>query len=94
MSRWSFSLTRGHRKCSILEHEYDITGARRKVEEELRNSEQKYCDLVDTTPAFIYTASPDGRLDFLELGLAGIRGRPLKGISRTGADRGNPSRRC
>jgi len=41
---------------------------RKRAEEELRASERKYRDLVDTTPAFIHTASPDGALDFLSRG--------------------------
>jgi formate hydrogenlyase transcriptional activator len=45
----------------------DIT-ERKRAEEELRASECKYRDLVDTTPAFIHTALPDGALDFLSRG--------------------------
>ena len=45
----------------------DIT-ERKRAEEELRASERKYRDLVDTTPAFIHTALPDGSLDFLSRG--------------------------
>src|SRR5262249_31734561 len=45
----------------------DIT-ERDRAEDELRASERKYRDLVDTTPAFIHTASPDGALDFLSRG--------------------------
>jgi PAS domain S-box-containing protein len=41
---------------------------RKRAEEELRTSERKYRHLVDTTPAFIHTASPDGALDFLSRG--------------------------
>ena len=41
---------------------------RKHAEEELRASERKYRDLVDTTPAFIHTALPDGSLDFLSRG--------------------------
>ena len=45
----------------------DITEQKR-AEEDLRASERKYRNLVDTTPAFIHTASPDGALDFLSRG--------------------------
>jgi len=45
----------------------DVT-ERKRAEEELRTSERKYRNLVDTTPAFIHTASPDGALDFLSRG--------------------------
>src|SRR5229473_1713630 len=40
----------------------DIT-ERKRAEEDLRVSERKYRHLVDTTPAFIHTALPDGSLD-------------------------------
>jgi formate hydrogenlyase transcriptional activator len=45
----------------------DVT-ERKRAEEELRASERKYRHLVDTTPAFIHTALPDGALDFLSRG--------------------------
>ena len=45
----------------------DITDHRR-AENELRNSEQKYRDLVDTTPAFVHTNLPNGDLDFVNRG--------------------------
>ena len=41
---------------------------RKRAEEELRNSEQKYRDLVDTTPAFVHTNLPNGNLDFVNRG--------------------------
>jgi PAS domain S-box-containing protein len=37
-------------------------------EEELRASERKYRNLVDTTPAFVHTALPSGDLDFFNRG--------------------------
>ncbi len=45
----------------------DVTD-RKRAEEELRNSEQKYRDLVDTTPAFVHTNLPNGDLDFVNRG--------------------------
>ncbi len=45
----------------------DVT-ERKRAEEHLRASERKYRHLVDTTPAFIHTALPDGSLDFLSRG--------------------------
>ena len=45
----------------------DIT-ERKRAEEELRASEQKYRDLVDTTPAFVHTNLPNGDLDFVNRG--------------------------
>jgi formate hydrogenlyase transcriptional activator len=53
----------------------DITDQRR-AEEELRASERKYRHLVDTTPAFIHTALPDGSLDFLSRGWLEYGGLP------------------
>jgi len=41
---------------------------RKRAEEELCNSEQKYRDLVDTTPAFVHTNLPNGDLDFVNRG--------------------------
>jgi PAS domain S-box-containing protein len=41
----------------------DVT-ERKRSEEELRASESKYRHLVDTTPAFVHTALPNGDLDF------------------------------
>ena len=41
---------------------------RKRAEEELRASEAKYRDLVDTTPAFFHTNLPNGDLDFFNRG--------------------------
>jgi PAS domain S-box-containing protein len=54
----------------------DIT-ERKRVEEELRASESKYRQLVDTTPAFVHTALPNGELDFLNHGWLEYVGVPL-----------------
>jgi len=53
----------------------DVT-ERKRAEEELRASERKYRHLVDTTPAFIHTALPDGSLDFLSRGWLEYGGLP------------------
>jgi PAS domain S-box-containing protein len=45
----------------------DVT-ERKRAEEELRASEQNYRHLVDTTPAFVHTALPNGDLDFFNRG--------------------------
>jgi PAS domain S-box-containing protein len=45
----------------------DVTD-RKRAEEKLRASEQKYRNLVDTTPAFIHTALPNGDVDFFNRG--------------------------
>ena len=54
----------------------DIT-ERKRAEEELRASERKYRHLVDTTPAFVHTALPNGELDFLNRGWLEYIGVPL-----------------
>ena len=53
----------------------DIT-ERKRAEQDLRASERKYRHLVDTTPAFIHTALPDGSLDFLSRGWLEYGGLP------------------
>ncbi|HXI91046.1 MAG TPA: sigma 54-interacting transcriptional regulator, partial [Blastocatellia bacterium] len=57
----------------------DVTEAKR-AEEELRVSERKYRHLVDTTPAFINTALPNGDLDFFNRGWLEYVGLPLKDL--------------
>src|SRR5882724_8856162 len=57
----------------------DIT-ERKRAEEELRASEQKYRHLVDTTPAFIHTALPNGDFDFFNRGWLEYVGLPLKDL--------------
>src|SRR5258705_7224459 len=54
----------------------DVT-ERKRAEEELRASESKYRHLVDTTPAFVHTALPNGELDFLNRGWVEYVGAPL-----------------
>src|SRR6266850_1709689 len=53
----------------------DVT-ERKRAEEELRVSESKYRHLVDTTPAFVHTALPNGELDFLNRGWVEYVGVP------------------
>src|SRR6185503_4561053 len=53
----------------------DVT-EQKKADEKLRASERKYRHLVDTTPAFIHTALPDGSLDFLSRGWLEYGGIP------------------
>ena len=54
----------------------DVT-ERKRAEGELRASERKYRDLVDTTPAFVHTALPNGEVDFYNRGWLEYVGIPL-----------------
>jgi formate hydrogenlyase transcriptional activator len=54
----------------------DIT-ERKRAEEELRASERKYRHLVDTTPAFVNTALPNGDVDFFNHGWEEYVGLPF-----------------
>lgn len=54
----------------------DVT-ERKRAEQDLRASESKYRHLVDTTPAFVHTALPNGELDFLNCGWLEYVGAPL-----------------
>jgi PAS domain S-box-containing protein len=54
----------------------DIT-ERKRAEEELRAGESTYRHLVDTTPALVHTALPNGELDFLNHGWLEYVGVPL-----------------
>src|SRR6266498_2396956 len=54
----------------------DIT-ERKRAEEELRASERKYRNLVDTTPAFVHTTLPNGDVDFFNRGWLEYVGLPL-----------------
>ena len=64
----------GHPVLSTSGHLVEFVGTviditeRKRAEEELRASERKYRHLVDTTPAFVHTALPNGDLDFFNRG--------------------------
>src|SRR5882762_5311372 len=60
----------------LIGNTLDIT-ERKWAEEELRASERKYRHLVDTTPAFIHTALPNGEVDFYNRGWLEYVGLPL-----------------
>src|SRR5882724_8708711 len=61
----------------------DIT-ERKRAEEELRASEQKYRHLVDTTPVFVHTALPNGDVDFYNRGWLEYVGLPLTDLLEWG----------
>jgi PAS domain S-box-containing protein len=60
----------------LIGNTLDIT-ERKRAEEELRASERKYRHLVDTTPAFVHTALPNGDVDFYNRGWLEYVGVPL-----------------
>src|SRR5882762_10216224 len=60
----------------LIGNTLDIT-ERERAEEELRASERKYRNLVDTTPAFVHTALPNGDVDFYNRGWLEYVGLPL-----------------
>src|SRR5216684_8404897 len=62
--------------CEFVGTVIDIT-ERKRAEEELRASEAKYRHLVDTTPALIHTALPNGDVDFFNRGWLEYVGLPL-----------------
>src|SRR6266496_5234597 len=63
----------------LIGNTLDIT-ERKWAEEKLRASERKYRDLVDTTPAFVHTALPNGDVDFYNRGWLEYVGLPLKDL--------------
>src|SRR4029077_18727517 len=73
----------GHPVLSTSGHLVEFVGTvidvteRKRAEEELRASEAKYRHLVDTTPAFIHTALPNGEVDFYNRGWLEYVGLPL-----------------
>src|SRR5882762_3741207 len=67
----------------LIGNTLDIT-ERERAEEELRASERKYRDLVDTTPAFIHTALPNGDIDFYNRGWLEYVGLTLKDLHQWG----------
>jgi PAS domain S-box-containing protein len=54
----------------------DITD-RKRVEEALRESEQRFRELADSMPQLVWTADPDGHVDYYN-----VRHRELRGIER------------
>ena len=60
----------------LIGNTLDIT-ERTLAEEEVRASERKYRHLVDTTPAFVHTALPNGDVDFYNRGWLEYVGVPL-----------------
>src|SRR6267142_1077185 len=67
----------------LIGNTLDIT-ERERAEEELRASERKYRNLVDTTPAFVHTALPNGEVDFYNRGWLEYVGLTLKDLQQWG----------
>ncbi len=72
-----------HHPCTILEL---VAGraaaelARSRVEAELRNSEEQIRFLSESTPALLWRATPDGRLDYLSPRAAEYTGAPIESL--------------
>ncbi len=61
----------------------DIT-ERKRMERELRQSEERLQRLIDTTPAMLYSASPDGAMDFFNRRWLDYLGLPLEQLTGWG----------
>ena len=72
-----------HHPCTILEL---VAGraaaelARSRVEAELRKSEEQIRFLSESTPALLWRATPDGRLDYLSPRAAEYTGAPIESL--------------
>ena len=72
-----------HHPCTVLEL---VAGraaaelARSRVEAELRNSEEQIRFLSESTPALLWRATPDGRLDYLSPRAAEYTGAPIESL--------------
>jgi PAS domain S-box-containing protein len=56
---------------------FDVT-ERRRAEDELRESEQRFRSLADSAPIFIWTARPDRQIDFFNATWRNFTGRPME----------------
>ncbi len=60
----------------------------KRADEALRESEQRLNRLIETLPAMVWRATPDGEPDYINPRLANYTGRGLDGIGRGPADLG------
>ncbi len=63
-SRWSVQLDALGNPAAILETNNDIT-ERKRAEEAARRSEEELRQVIETVPAMVWTALPDGNVDFI-----------------------------
>lgn len=56
---------------------FDVT-ERRRAEDELRESEERFRSLADSAPIFIWTAMPDRQIDFFNATWRNFTGRPME----------------
>ena len=72
-----------HHPCTILDLVAGRAAAeleRSRVEEQLRKSEEQIRFLSESTPALLWRATPDGRLDYLSPRAAEYRGVPIESL--------------
>jgi PAS domain S-box-containing protein len=63
-SRWSLQRDERGRPVAIMETNDDIT-ARREAEQRIRKAERELRTTIDTIPALVLSAWPDGKVDFI-----------------------------
>jgi PAS domain S-box-containing protein len=62
-SRWSLQRNEGGAPVSILETNSDIT-ERKRAEEDLRRTENELRSVIETIPAYVFSAAPDSTVTF------------------------------
>ena len=66
---------------------------RREAEEQIRNSERNLRTTIETIPAYVFSALPDGSFDFISQSLFDYNGFLARGGLWLGLDGRSPSRR-
>ncbi|QWV95687.1 PAS domain S-box protein [Geomonas oryzisoli] len=79
--------------CRFIGVIFDVTG-RKAIEEELRMSVQRFRDLADSMPQIVWTANPDGNLDYLNAHFENYTGLRRCILVRTKGDPGSLINDC